>query len=178
MKKNNVETSAKYLRAKLIDEPFVRTILSYYWRTDDIDFILPTREEDWNHGDIIQISNSNPDNKIYYDVKRNSSTGINTPNFLFAYKSATGIPYEFKSNGYFVYIDDVTADIIILHHDKMKEYVNMYKHIQSNRGDKSAYILIPKSVMRKDAYTIFKGNQQRINFLANNKEYNQFENIL
>lgn len=173
---NKVEKSPQFLRAKLVDEPYVREMLTQRWSNDNIDFILPTKEEDWNHADIIQVFKDNPNSKIYYDVKRNCSTGIHTPNFLFGFKSHNGNLYKFNVNGYFAYIDDETGDVILIHHITMQEFVETYKH-HKNKTSLSEYILIPKTVMRERAYAVLKGNKNCIKYLAANRDETLFNGL-
>ena len=83
-----------------IEESIIREILSDIL-SFKYDIILPGKQDDWNHSDII-VKDKETNNEFFIDVKRSNSSNFTSNNFTFTFVNKFEKEYPFKENGYFM----------------------------------------------------------------------------
>lgn len=153
-------------RAKYVDEPYVRHRLEETFPENR--YSLGDVESDWEHADINMIT---PKGMFKLDVKRCLPKYVNSPNFTFiSYKN--GNHYPLVDNGYIAFIDDITGDIYLISHIRMREYIKKYP-IMKNIKD-IEYIILKKKMLQQEN-TVIKGNQKCAQFLLQNADIQLFD---
>lgn len=136
---NSLNNTKYYIRAKNIDEPFVKAYLE-----EQGCFVKPgTIDEDFSHIDL-KIINGNK--VVTIDVKRNSEEHKYSENFTLTVVSKTGKNFQFSKSGLFAFIDDIDKSIIFIEQEKVKKLIlenNLEFH--SSDYNKSKYVLLEKN---------------------------------
>jgi hypothetical protein len=92
--------------------------------------------------------------KFNIDVKGSSSKNKQSKSFLFTCKSASGKEYPYSDNHFIAFINYIDKTIYLAADKDVKELASKYKERDSESGDNSKYVLLPKKEVQKLGRTI------------------------
>ena len=134
--------------AKTNEEPFVKTALEEEgWKVN-----VGSQDEDFNGIDLKVEKKKTEDEfggKFSIDVKGSSDKNKKSKNFLLTVKSASGKEYPYNDDNFFAFIDYIDKTISLVSQKDIKELVKKYKERDSQFGDDSKYVLLPKAEVKK-----------------------------
>ena len=143
--------------AKNNEEPFVKAALE----DEGWEVKVGSQDEDFKGIDL-KVKKEDTDDEFggefNIDVKGSTQKNKNSKNFLFTCKSATGKEYPYKDKHFIAFIDYVDKTIKIASDEDIKNLASKYKERDSQFGDNSAYVLLPKAEVQKLGRTINPSN--------------------
>lgn len=92
--------------------------------------------------------------KFSVDIKGCSSKNKKSKRFLFISKNATGEEYPYKDKHFIAFIDYIDKTITLVADNDIKTLASKYKEYDSESGDNSKYVLLPKQEVEKLGRTI------------------------
>lgn len=139
--------------AKNNEEPFVKAAFEDEgWKVT-----LGSQDEDFKG---IELKVENPDSddkfggKFVVDVKGSSSKNKQSKRFLFTCKNASGKEYPYADKHFIAFIDYIDKTISIVSDNDVKKLASKYKEYDSQFGDNSKFVLLPKQEVQKLGRTI------------------------
>jgi len=134
--------------AKTNEEPFVKAAFEDEgWKVK-----VGSQDEDFQGIDINVETNETDEKfggKFNIDVKGSSDKNKKSKNFLLTVKSASGKEYPYNDDNFFAFIDYIDKTIALVSQKDIKELVKKYKERDSQFGDDSKYVLLPKQEVKK-----------------------------
>ena len=92
--------------------------------------------------------------KFSVDIKGCSSKNKKSKRFLFTCKNAAGEEYPYSDKHFIAFIDYMDKTIVLASDDDIKTLASKYKEYDSESGDNSKYVLLPKHEVQKLGRTI------------------------
>lgn len=156
-------------RAKLVDEPLVRMIISEVWGLSAME---TTKEEDFLGVDIKAMDTYG--RLYFFDVKRNSSTRRKDGSFTFTYLNKLGIEYKYADKN-LVFVDECNSCIYFIKGERLQEYVDDEKTQKIvSKYDASRFVSLPKIVLESLSYYTHVLRGFEIDYLNRNCDENLF----
>lgn len=116
-----------------------------------------SQDEDFKGIDL-KIENEETDDtfggKFSVDIKGCSSKNKKSKRFLFISKNAAGEEYPYKDKHFIAFIDYIDKTITLAADNDIKTLASKYKEYDSESGDNSKYVLLPKQEVKKLGRTI------------------------
>lgn len=139
--------------AKKNEEPFVKAAFE-----DEGWIVTPGSQDEDFKGIDIKVEKTDSDDefggKFTVDVKGSSPKNKQSKNFLFTCKSASGKEYPYTDKHFIAFIDYIDKTIAVVSDNDVKELVSRYKERDSQFGDNSKFVLLPKTEVKKLGRTI------------------------
>jgi hypothetical protein len=139
--------------AKNNEEPFVKAALENEgWKIK-----VGSQDEDFKGIDLKVEKDDTDDQfggKFNIDVKGCSAKNKNSKRFLFTCKSSSGKEYPYKDKHFIAFINYTDKTITIVADNDIKTLASKYKEYDSQSGDNSKFILLPKMEVQKLGRTI------------------------
>ena len=139
--------------AKKNEEPFVKAAFEDEgWKVK-----VDSQDEDFK-GINLKVEKEDTDDefggKFAVDVKGSSPKNKQSKNFLFTCKSASGKEYPYADKHFIAFIDYIDKTIVIVSDNDIKKLASKYKERDSQFGDNSKFVLLPKQEVQKLGRTI------------------------
>lgn len=116
-----------------------------------------SQDEDFKGFDL-NVENDSTDEKFGgkfgIDVKGCSAKNKKSKRFLFISKSSSGEEYPYKDKHVLAFIDYVDKTIVLAADNDIETLTGRYKEYDSESGDGSKYVLLPKHEVQKLGRTI------------------------
>ena len=118
---------------------------------------IESEDEDFKGFDL-KVENDSTDEKFggkfNIDVKGCSAKNKKSKRFLFTSKNSSGEEYPYKDKHVLAFIDYVDKTIALATDNDIKTLSSKYKEYDSESGDGSKYVLLPKHEVQKLGRTI------------------------
>lgn len=139
--------------AKNSEEPFVKAAL------EDEGWTVTVGSQDEDFKGIDLHAEKDDTDEVYggkfdIDVKGSSIKNKTSKNFLFTCKNASGKEYPYSDNHFLAFIDYNDKTITVVSDNDVKGLVSKYKERDSQFGDNSKFVLLPKTEVKKLGRTI------------------------
>ena len=142
-----------FTNAKKNEEPFVKAAFEAEGWT-----VTPGSQDEDFKGIDLKVEKTDSDDefggKFAVDVKGSSPKNKQSKNFLFTCKSASGKEYPYADKHFIAFIDYIDKTIAIVSDNDIKTLASKYKERDSQFGDNSKFVLLPKQEVQKLGRTI------------------------
>lgn len=139
--------------AKKNEEPFVKAAFE-----DEGWKVKVDSQDEGFKGINLKVEKEDTDDvfggKFSVDIKGCSSKNKKSKRFLFISKNAAGEEYPYNDKHFLAFIDYIDKTIVLASDNDIKTLANKYKEYESESGDNSKFVLLPKTEVKKLGRTI------------------------